>query len=354
MADRSTRDGSNGDLTALTFPQPEPPPPGTVREIAPGLRWLRMPLPFALDHINLWLVDDGEGWAIIDTGIASEAIKALWEHLLAHALDGRKVTRLIVTHYHPDHIGLAGWLGERLGIELWITPGEWDHARRALLDRPGTFAAELAEYYRRNGFGDGAATATMGRPASYRTLVTPLPQAYRALADGLELDIGARRWRVVVGRGHAPEHACLYCPSLDLLIAGDQVLPKISPNVSLWPRAAEQDPLGRFIASLDKLERVVPAGALVLPSHNLPFYGLHTRTRQLRALHDQRIAAVVEACAVPRTGAEIVPLLFRRALDGHQLGFAVGETMAHLAHAEALGRLARRERADGVWLYERI
>jgi glyoxylase-like metal-dependent hydrolase (beta-lactamase superfamily II) len=342
----------DGGLTALTFPEPEPPPAGSCRHIAPGVRWLRMPLPFALDHINLWLVEDDAGWAIVDTGIANDTIKSLWQHILAHELGGR-VTRLIVTHYHPDHIGLAGWLAERLGVEMWITPGEWDHAHHALGGPPGSFRDELAEFYRRIGFGDAEETMKTGRPTSYRSLVSALPGTYRALADGMEIEIGARRWRVIIGRGHAPEHACLYCPSLDLLIAGDQVLPKISPNVSLWPGASDPDPLGSFLASLAKLERAVPPSAFVLPSHNLPFYGLHARTRQLRALHGERITEAVEACATPRTGAEIVPVLFRRTLDRHQLGFAIGETMAHLAHAVALGRLRRLERGDGVWLFQR-
>ena len=342
----------NRDVTALTFPTPEAPQAGSCREIAPGVHWLRMPLPFVLDHINLWLVEDGAGWAIIDTGIASDAIKGLWEHIIAHELGGR-VTRLIVTHYHPDHIGLAGWLTERLGVELWTTPGEWEHARRAVDGPAGGFRDELAGFYRRVGYGDVDATVKTGRPTSYRSLVSALPNGYRSLADGMEIAIGGRRWRVIIGRGHAPEHACLYCPALDLLIAGDQVLPKISPNVSLWPGAADQDPLGSFLASLDKVEHAVPPSAFVLPSHNLPFYGLHARTRQLRTLHGERIAEVVEACAEARTGAEIVPVLFRRTLDRHQLGFAIGETMAHLAHAVALGLLVRRERGDGVWLFEK-
>lgn len=344
--------GEDG-LAELRFPHAGPPPPGTAREIAPGIRWLRMPLPFALNHINLWLLDDGEGWAMVDTGIASGEIKALWEQIFGAELEGRKITRLIVTHFHPDHIGLAGWLVDRLGIDAWATEGEWEHARRALADPLGTFTNELIHFYRRIGFDTAEGAATIGRPTSYRTLVTPLPAAYRRLADGMEIEIGARRWRVIVGRGHAPEHACLYCPTLDLLIAGDQVLPKISPNVSLWPRASDQDPLGSFLASLEKLEHAVPDSALVLPSHNLPFYGLHARTRQLRALHDQRVHEVAEACGEPRTGAEIVPILFRRTLDRHQLGFAVGETMAHLAHAVGLGLLARHERSDGVWLFQR-
>lgn len=341
-------------LAALRFPHAAPPPAGEVTEVAPGLRWLRMPLPFALNHINLWLVEDGAGWAIVDTGINNPETKALWEHLFATALGGRPVTRVICTHFHPDHMGLAGWLTERLGVELWTTAGEWEHASQALADPPGTFAGELLDFYRRVGFGNVAETVKTSRPSSYRTLVGPVPEHYHRLADGMAFDIGTRRWRVIIGRGHAPEHACLHCPELDLLIAGDQVLPKISPNISLWPRGADQDPLGSYIASLGKLERAVPASAFVLPSHNLPFYGLHARINQLSALHAERVADIVAACHTPRTGAEIVPILFTRTLDRHQLGFAIGETMAHLARAVAAGALARRERADGVWLFERV
>jgi glyoxylase-like metal-dependent hydrolase (beta-lactamase superfamily II) len=336
---------------ALRFPHAAPPAPGTVVEVAPGVRWLRMPLPFVLNHINLWLLADGPGWTIVDTGIDDAPTRRLWEQILAEALDGRPVTRLIVTHFHPDHIGLAGWLAERLGIEPWATAEEWELARRALADPPGTFRDELAEFYRCIGFGDVEQTVRIGRPTAYRTLVGPMPECFHLLSDGMALDIGGRQWRVIIGRGHAPEHACLHCAELDLLIAGDQVLPKISPNVSLWPKGADQDPLGSFIASLEKLERAVPASALVLPSHNLPFYGLHGRLAELRALHEQRVADIVAACAEPRTGAELLPVLFSRSLDKHQLGFAIGETMAHIARAEALGVLARGERADGVWLF---
>ena len=344
---------SEGGVAALRFPHAAPPPPGTAMAVAPGVRWLRMPLPFQLNHINLWLVDDGAGWAIVDTGINTDETKALWEQVFAGALDGRPVTRLICTHFHPDHMGLAGWLAGRLGIELWTTEGEWRHARQAIADRPGTFEHELLGFYRRIGYGDVAEQVRATRPQSYRTMVAPVPEHYHRLADGMEIEIGRHRWRVIIGRGHAPEHACLYCPALGLLIAGDQVLPKISPNVSLWPRGDDPDPLGSFVASLELLERELPPETFVLPSHNLPFFGLHTRTAELRRHHETRIAEIVAACARPRTGAEIVPVLFRRALDGQQLGFAIGETMAHLARAVASGALVRHEREDGVWLFQR-
>jgi glyoxylase-like metal-dependent hydrolase (beta-lactamase superfamily II) len=339
---------------ALRFPHAAPPAAGTTIEVAAGVRWLRMPLPFQLNHINLWLIADGPGWAIVDTGINTEETKALWERLFAEALDGKPVTRLICTHFHPDHMGLAGWLAERLGIELWTTEGEWQHAHQAIADRPGTFHDDLLDFYRRIGFANVEETIKTGRPKSYRALVTPVPERFHRLADGMEIALGGRRWRIIIGRGHAPEHACLYCAELDLLIAGDQVLPKISPNVSLWPRASDQDPLGSFIASLATLKRALPESAFVLPSHNLPFYGLHARLDELSALHETRVAEIVTHCREPRTGAEIVPMLFRRTLDRHQLGFAIGETMAHLARAVATGGLARHERDDGVWLFKAV
>ena len=337
---------------ALRFPHAAPPAAGTALEVAPGVRWLRMPLPFQLNHINLWLIADGPGWAIVDTGINTEETKALWGRLFAEALDGKPVTRLICTHFHPDHMGLAGWLAERLGIELWTTEGEWQHAHQAIADRPGTFHDDLLDFYRRIGFANVEETIKSGRPKSYRELVTPVPDRFHRLADGMEITLGGRRWRVIIGRGHAPEHACLYCAELDLLIAGDQVLPKISPNVSLWPQEPEADPLALYLASLGKIRREVPDTALVLPSHGLPFRGLYRRIDQLRDHHDARLAELEAACAEPRTAAEIVPILFRRALDAHQIGFAVGEALSHLHYLMGLSRLVRSERSDGVYLYK--
>jgi glyoxylase-like metal-dependent hydrolase (beta-lactamase superfamily II) len=344
---------AEGGLADLYFPRTAPPPAGTAAAVAPGVRWLRMPLPFALNHINLWLIEDGAGWAIVDTGINSEETKALWERVLAHELDGRPVTRLICTHFHPDHIGLAGWLTERLGIELWITETEWRFGyQRSRATREGIPPA-IAEMYRRVGMsGDALARVGIARTGHYRSRVLPVPEPHRALADGMAIEIGGRHWRVIVGRGHAPEHACLYCAELDVLIAGDQVLPKISPNVSYWPGDGDGDPLGSFLASLETIARAVPASALVLPSHNLPFRGLHTRIDQLRRLHDGRLADLERACARPRRTIDLVPLLFTRDLDPHQLGFAVGETLAHAIHLATSGRVRQSENADGVWLFE--
>ena len=343
----------DGGLAALSFPHEAPPPAGSVTEVAPGVRWLRMPLPFALNHINLWLLDEGDGWTIVDSGLNTAQTKELWTEIFKTALDGKPVKRLIVTHFHPDHMGLAGWLTETLRVPMWCTEGEWLWARMLSLDDTEGFVTNANAFYARTGLDSEMRAAFGSRGNSYRPRVSPIPHRYHRLSDGQSFPIGRRSWRVIIGRGHAPEHACLYCAELDLFIAGDQVLPKISPNVSLWPQEPDGDPLALYLASLAKLKREIPASALVLPSHNLPFHGLDRRIDQLVDHHEARLAEVEAACAVPRTAAEIVPVLFRRELDSHQMSFAIGECLAHIHYLMTLGRLARSERADGVYLYRR-
>ncbi len=340
---------------ALRFPYGVAPSPGATVEVAPGVHWLRMPLPFALDHINLYLIDEGaDGWTVVDTGIDTAATRAIWESQFAGTLDGRPVARVIVTHFHPDHIGLAGWLTERWpDAPLWISETEWLFARmlRHALEDDGARETRR-RFYGRMGLDAERAASLIERPSAYPSRVSPVPQSFRRIADGDTLSIGGRTWRVIVGRGHAPEHACLHCPELGLLLSGDQVLPKISPNVSVWPNEPEADPLLRFLDSLERIRAAVPPDVLVLPSHNLPFAGLHTRLGQLAQHHRQRLDAIEEACAaVPRSTAEIVPLLFHRALDTHQLGFATGEALAHLHYLRGRGRLRATDRADGVRLF---
>jgi glyoxylase-like metal-dependent hydrolase (beta-lactamase superfamily II) len=338
--------------SALDYLVDRHPAAGTVTDIAAGVRWLTMPLPTSLNHINLWLLEDGDGVALIDTGIHSNTSKEVWHRVFAGPLAGRRITRLIITHAHPDHIGLAGWLTETLGIELWISETEWRNGVRFSRDAGPLLVESGLALFRRGGLG-----AEAGRWAESRTVtripMSPVPDAYHRLEDGMELRIGERAWRVVVGRGHAPEHCCLWQPELDLFIAGDQVLPKITPNVSLWPGREDDDPLGSFIASTHKIEAIVPDTVLVLPSHNLPFHRLHARLRQLRQHHDDRMAEVIAACDRPKSASELVPILFQRKLDERQMAFAMGEALAHLQYGVTLGRLARGERADGAWLYGR-
>jgi glyoxylase-like metal-dependent hydrolase (beta-lactamase superfamily II) len=336
----------------LRFPVVPPPAPGEPSAIAPGILWLRMPLPFALDHINLWLVEDDAGWAIVDTGYATAATMAAWERIFALHLGGRPVARIIVTHYHPDHIGLAHWLTERWRVPLSITEKEWLYAH--LLSRDSDdLMQRYRDFARRAGL-DPAASEVFGRhEASYRRGVPAVPAAFHRLADGMTIAIGGRQWRVIVGEGHAPEHACLYCAEARLLIAGDQVLPKISPNISLQPYEPEGDPLARYLASLLRLRAAVPPETLVLPSHDLPFFGLNVRVDQLVAHHRARCAAILEACERPRSAADLLPVLFRRPLDRHQTAFALCEALAHLHYLAGQGALDRSTGADGVERFRR-
>lgn len=340
----------------LRFPIAAPPAPGEPLEVAPGVLWLRMPLPFALDHINLWLIEDGDGWTLIDTGIASAETKALWEAVLAHpALKGKPARRLVCTHFHPDHMGLAGWLTEHLGIGMWATQGEWATGMLLSLDTSDALVKTHVDFYRRAGFSADRLALVEKRGNAYAPRVAPIPRAYRRIEDGEAISIGGRDWRVIVGRGHAPEHAALHCREAGVLISGDQILPTISPNVSLWPNEPEANPLDQFLRSLRRFADL-PAETLTLPSHGLPFFGVAQRVAALLAHHAERLDEAAAACGdgPGRTAAAMVPDLFRRTLDDHQLFFAVGEVLAHLRYLEAEGRVVRASGADGADLYRRV
>jgi glyoxylase-like metal-dependent hydrolase (beta-lactamase superfamily II) len=329
------------------------PAPGTVLEVAPGVRWVRMGLPFALDHINLWLLrdrlDGREGWAIVDCGIANDATRAAWEQVFAQALDGLPVLRVIVTHMHPDHIGNAAWLCERWDCALWISATDWNAARMATLSTTGYGGDSAAAHFARHGLADPESLAKVRQRSNYYASMVPaVPARFRRLLDGGVLRVGAHDWHCHVGYGHAPEHIALHQPELGVLISGDMVLPRISTNVSVIDIEPEADPLTLYLASIARM-RKLPADTLVLPAHGKPFTGLHTRIDQLQAHHDERFAEVMEACtARPTSAAELLPVLFKRALDLHQTTFAMGEAIAHLHALWFAGRLERRLGDDGV------
>lgn len=325
---------------------------GGVAEVGPGVHWIRMPLPYALDHVNLWLLEDGDGFTLVDTGHGDAATREGWESLVAAALGGRRVRRVLATHHHPDHLGLAGWMAERWGAEFLCTRAEWAEARALTLRTLGEAEGLAKEFYQRAGV-----PATVLRPLldcsrSYPDNVTPLP-GFREIADGDELTVGGRSWRVVVGRGHSPEHACLHAPDARLFISGDQVLPHITPNVSVWPRNPDDDPLAGFLASAEAL-RSLPGDTTVLPAHGTPFLGLQQRCRELSEHHGMRLGAALGALDRTRTAFEVMALLFDRSLDAHQTTFALGEAIAHLNRLVSLGRVERERRQRGPDRYARV
>ena len=346
---------ANADESKLAYPLGDTlPPTGQVLEVAPGVRWLRMPLPFALDHINLWLLrdraDDGrEGWAIVDCGVADDATRAAWEQVFEHHLDGLPVLRVIVTHMHPDHIGNAHWLTERWGCRLWISATDWYAARVASASTTGFGGDDAAAFFGEHGLVDPEAIAKVrGRGSYYASMVPQVPRRFRRLLDGLVVRIGEHDWHCIAGYGHAPEHMALHCPALGLLISGDMLLPRISTNVSVIDIEPEANPLPLFLASVARLG-TLPADTLVLPSHGKPFTGLRERVAQLQRHHEHHFDAVMEACrARPCSAADLLPVLFRRALDLHQTTFAMGEAIAHLHALAGMGRLQGRLDADGV------
>jgi len=337
------------------------PAPGATLEVAPGVRWIRMALPFALDHINLWLLrdtlDGREGWTVVDCCITRDEAKAQWEQLFATGFEGLPLLRVIVTHMHPDHIGLAWWLCQRWSTpehpcRLWMSATDYNLARVGSAGTNGFGGDSAALFFASHGLRDPVSMDKIRERASYYpTLVPAVPRQFRRLMNGDALAIGGRTWRCISGHGHAPEHIALYCDELKLLIGGDMMLPRISTNVSVFDMEPEANPLQLFLQSIDKF-KALPADTLTLPSHGKPFTGLHRRIEQLHAHHRDRLAEVLQVCTEqPCSAADVLPVLFKRALDLHQTTFAMGESIAHLHALWYEGRLQRTHGADGVYRF---
>lgn len=338
------------------------PPMGEAIEVAAGVRWIRMGLPFAMDHINLWLLRDRQpdaagtmtdGWTVVDCCIDSAATRAQWEQIFATSLDGLPILRVIVTHMHPDHIGLAHWLCDRWNVRLWISATDYNVAKTAAYDRSGFGGEASSDFYALHGMRDEAFLQHVrGRSSYFPTLVPALPSSYRRLMDGDVIEIGGRSWQGISGYGHAPEHIALYCPELSTLISGDMVLPRISTNVSVHAMEPEANPLWLFLQSLLRYVEL-PAETLVLPSHGKPFNGLHERIGQLQEHHRDRLAEILSAAEQgPLSAADVLPIMFKRTLDTHQMTFAMGEALAHLHLLWFEGRLHRVLDASNIYRFQ--
>ncbi|MEY4696672.1 MAG: hypothetical protein RIT14_1100 [Pseudomonadota bacterium] len=343
------REGAEG----LRHPFAEAPAEGAAVEVAPGILWMRLPLPMALDHVNVYALDDGDGWTVVDTGFASARGKAIWQGLLAGPLRGRPVRRVIVTHHHPDHIGLAGWFQAR-GAELVTTRTAWLYARMLVLDEQSVPSREALLFQRRAGVPEGVLVERAAeRPFNFCDVVAPLPLGFARIAEGDRITAGGRRWRVRCGDGHAPEHATLWSEDCTVVLGGDQLLPGISANIGVYPTEPEADPLTEWLESCARFAAVARADHLVLPGHKLPFTGLPFRLGQMAENHEAALARLLEHLAQPRTAAACFLPLFKREVGGAEAGMALVESVAHLNCLLHRGLVERRLTAAGAWAWRR-
>lgn len=334
----------------IRHPFEVPPSFGDAVEVAEGVLWMRLPLPMALDHVNVYALDDGDGWTVVDTGFASRRGRAIWQSLFDGPLQGRPVRRVVVTHHHPDHIGLAGWFQSR-GAELVTTRTAWLYARMLVLDEQAVPSAQSLEWQRRAGVSEAmlAERATQ-RPFNFCDVVDPLPLGFTRIREADALTIGGRRWVVRCGDGHAPEHATLW--SDGLVIGGDQLLPGISANIGVYPTEPDADPLTEWLASCRRFQAVA-ADELVLPGHKLPFTGLPFRLVQMIENHNSALDRLLGHLATPRMASECFVALFKREIGGAEHGLALVEAVAHLNCLLARGLVSRRLSAHGAWLWQR-
>jgi glyoxylase-like metal-dependent hydrolase (beta-lactamase superfamily II) len=334
------------------YPCGEPPEPGVTHVVAPGVRWVRMPLPFSLKWINLWLLEDGDGWTIVDTGIQTSESKAHWRAIFDSQLGGRPVKRVIVTHMHPDHIGLAGWITRKFQCELWISRLEYVTCRMLVADTGREAPEAGVRFYRAAGWSQEDLDRYVDRFGGFGKAVSQLPDSFRRISDGDAIEIGGRAWRAVTGCGHSPEHVCLYSEDLNVLIAGDQLLPRISSNISVFPTEPAADPLADWLASCAKLKAAVPTDVLVLPAHNEPFRGAHRRLDALIRGHETGLQRVLDRLDQPRLAIELFPALFARPIGPDLIGMATGETIAHLNCLIGRGQVTRVQEGERI-LYRR-
>ncbi|MEO0989442.1 MAG: MBL fold metallo-hydrolase [Pseudomonadota bacterium] len=343
----------DGGRSELGFPWPEPPAPGAAIEVAPGILWMRLPLPMALDHVNVYALDDGDSWTLLDTGLDSRTSRDVWQGLLKAPLAGRPIGRVIVTHHHPDHIGLAGWFQTVHGAELLTTQTAWLSARMLVLDEQPKPVQATLDLWRGAGMPvDMLAERAKERPFNFADCVAPLPVGYRRIADGSRIKAAGRDWVVRTGNGHAPEHAMLWSMDGSLVLAGDQVLPGITPIIGVYATEPEADPLAEWLASCRELAGHATGEELVLPGHKLPFQGLALRLTELIDSHARALDRLKDHLMTARTAVECFPVLFKRQIGRSQFDLALAESMAHCLHLWHKGEVTRTRWEDGAWLWQ--
>ena len=340
----------------LTYPwgRTTNPAPAEPQQIAEGVYWARFAMPMSLDHINLWLLEDEEGWTVVDTCLNIPSARETWEALFQGFMQGKPIKRVICTHLHPDHVGLAGWLTERFDCTLWMSREEFLMCRAMAADT-GRPAPDVAiNFYKAAGYNEEQVERYRKKFGNFGKAISTLPDSFQRLVDRETITIGDRYWQVIVGSGHSPEHVALYCPALKLLISGDQVLPRITPNVSVFPTEPQGDPLKEWLRSSARIREILPDDLLVLPAHEAPFYGLHVRMSQLIETHKRDLKSLFDHLGEPQRAVDCFPALFKRDIDAGSLGLATGETLAHLNCLLGRHRITRTTDAAGVNWYEQI
>lgn len=338
----------------IDYPWETPPAEGQAIEVAPGVLWMRLPLPMALDHVNVYALDDGDSWTVIDTGFASKRSRAIWQRLLDGPLAGKPVTRVIVTHHHPDHVGLAGWFIEN-GATLAMSQTSWLMSRMLTLDVQETYPPETLTFYRRAGMdADVFAKRQTDRPFNFSDCVDALPLGFQRLAEGNTIPIGGRTWDIRMGNGHAPEHATFWSQDDNLVIGGDQLLPSISPNLGVYPTEPEADPVTGWIEACERLQPHARAEQLVLGGHKLPFTGLPDRLRQMIDNHHSALDRLLAYLSEPMTAGACFPALFKRQIGDAEYGLALVEAVAHVNHLHQAGKVTRTLNSDGAWEFQAI